>query len=78
MSHFTPNTLSLVLLGIMANSAYTAAQESQTPSPEIETVAVWGAQVKASSLAMDADVAGLIEKRGETGSFAKFYSGEIV
>lgn len=56
MSRFTPNTLSLVLLGIMANSAHTAAQESsQNPSPEIETITVWGAQVKASSLAMDAE-----------------------
>jgi len=56
MSRFTPNTLSVVLLGIIANSATTAAQEpSPNPTQEVETIAVWGTQVKASSLAMDAE-----------------------
>ncbi|HSC69314.1 MAG TPA: TonB-dependent receptor [Cellvibrio sp.] len=56
MSRFKTNPLSVVLFGIMASSATTLAQQStQAPAQEIETIAVWGTQVKASSLAMDAE-----------------------
>lgn len=52
MPRFIKNTLTLALLGAMASN--TAAQSSSKVD-EVETLTVWGTQVKASSLSMDAE-----------------------
>lgn len=55
---FPPNPLVITMLGLMAVQLQ-AAEQKPVDSPksigDIETIAVWGTQVKASSLSMDAE-----------------------
>ncbi len=54
---FTPHPLALALFGLVAvhGTAQATSDTSTSEQAEIETLAVWGTQVKASSLSMDAE-----------------------